>query len=507
MSERGWMRGLMVGLVVLGVLAGHVHAERMLGTVGPPPRQSPQRETAAEGFPPLPLPVVPLRRSEPKSEPQAPTFIARLAYGETQDYMPNPGDLANLLGHVRTQLDVWYGHTIVQIDELVAMHAEGQRYEVPVIYMTGYEAFRFTDAQRAALRDYLLDGGTLLADATLGSRAFVASFEQEMAAMFPQRQLREMQVDHPVFRGYYEYDNVQYFRIGDGAATRFASPPQMYGLNIAARTAVILSPFDMTCGWDEFYAPAAPRRGEAQPEATLAMMPSDAIRMGINLVAYAAAERNFAQAQATTSRVAGEQAQRRARVSLGLVRHQGDWNPDPNALYQWIRLAAMHTSVPVAYEYEPVDATVGQIADHHVLVMTGMADPELDEQELDALRRHVLAGGVLIVNNTSGFAAFDRAARAMIEQLLPEHGLERAGAEHAVYRSLHEIESLRKAGTGRAAEADLEIVELDGRAVVIYAPTDMLALLKGIHDPYANAWDAESARMLALNVLCYVLEH
>ena len=30
-------------------------AERQLGTIGPPPRQDPQRQTAAEGMPPLPL--------------------------------------------------------------------------------------------------------------------------------------------------------------------------------------------------------------------------------------------------------------------------------------------------------------------------------------------------------------------------------------------------------------------------------------------------------------------
>jgi len=37
-------------------------AERKLGTCGPPPRKNPQRQTSAEGMPPLPLPAVPLRR-------------------------------------------------------------------------------------------------------------------------------------------------------------------------------------------------------------------------------------------------------------------------------------------------------------------------------------------------------------------------------------------------------------------------------------------------------------
>ncbi|MDP7347029.1 MAG: hypothetical protein QF735_02300, partial [Phycisphaeraceae bacterium] len=88
---------------------------RKLGTIGPPPRKDPQRQTSAEGLPPLPLPATALRRSEPKAEPAPPTFIARLAYGDTQDFMPNPGDLDNLMRHVRSQIDAWYGHTLVKL--------------------------------------------------------------------------------------------------------------------------------------------------------------------------------------------------------------------------------------------------------------------------------------------------------------------------------------------------------------------------------------------------------
>ncbi|MFW6336641.1 MAG: DUF4159 domain-containing protein, partial [Phycisphaeraceae bacterium] len=202
------------------VFAAPALAERKLGTVGPPPKEDPQRQTSAEGFPPLPLPAVPLRRSEPKAEPSPPVFVARLAYGDDQDYMPNPGDLKNLLRHVRTQLDAWYGHTLLTADELATAYQNGNRVDVPMIYMTGYESFSFTDAQRAALREYLLDGGTLLATATLGSAEFTASFEQEMARVFPQRRLDTLQIDHPIFRGYYPYENVGYFTVTDETRSR-----------------------------------------------------------------------------------------------------------------------------------------------------------------------------------------------------------------------------------------------------------------------------------------------
>src|SRR6516162_7393490 len=73
---------------------------RKLGTCGPPPRKNPERQTSAEGMPPLPLPATPLRRSEPKAEPAPPLMIAKLEYntlGITGDWNTDPGDADNLM--------------------------------------------------------------------------------------------------------------------------------------------------------------------------------------------------------------------------------------------------------------------------------------------------------------------------------------------------------------------------------------------------------------------------
>ena len=47
-----------VGLATFA-MAQQQKKTRRLGTCGPPPRKNPQRQTSAEGFPPLPLPVTP----------------------------------------------------------------------------------------------------------------------------------------------------------------------------------------------------------------------------------------------------------------------------------------------------------------------------------------------------------------------------------------------------------------------------------------------------------------
>lgn len=508
MSQRMFKRArkAVVTAVIAGALmpAGVFAADRKLGTLGPPPRQDPQRQTSSESIPPLPLPATPLRRSEPKAEPSPPLFMGRLKYGTSQDYMPNPGDIDNLLRHVRYQIDAWYGYTIVDLQELVALHKEGKSHTIPMLYITGYEKFEFAAEQRAALREYLLDGGTLLGDPALGSPEFVESFRAEVAKMFPDRKMDVLQLDHPIFRGYYNYSNVHYYEIEKGNATKTEGPPQFQGMNLAARTAVILSLYDMTCGWDQRYAPARTDRPmAANAPSTKAMLPADAIRMGINIVSYVSAQRRFAKAQAVTREIVGEQAQKRATVPIALLRHQGDWNPDPNALNQLVRFAAQQTSVPVSYEIKPVDAALDQLIDTPVVVMTGMDDPKLTANDVESLKRHLQAGGFLFINNTSGFAKFDREMRATLGAMFPDSQLKPLPADHEIFKSLFQIEKMRDAGTMAERAPELEAIIIDGRAVVVYSKNDTLAMLKGVHDPYANAYDAESARKLALNILTY----
>ena len=120
-------------------------ADRKIGTIGPPPRQNPQRQTSGESLPPLPLPATPLRRSEPKAEPSPPLFISKLKWGTWQDYTPNMGDIDNLLRHVRYQIDSWYGWSEIGINEIVALHKAGTPCQIPMLYITGYHKFELTE--------------------------------------------------------------------------------------------------------------------------------------------------------------------------------------------------------------------------------------------------------------------------------------------------------------------------------------------------------------------------
>ena len=117
-------------------------------------------------------------------------MIAKLEYGTSQDWNTDPGDVDNLMRHCRYELGLWYGWKTWNVNELVALHKAGKTSKIPILYVSGHEAFTFTPDQRAAIRQYVLDGGTLLGDACCGRPEFLASFRNEALDALPRPGVR-----------------------------------------------------------------------------------------------------------------------------------------------------------------------------------------------------------------------------------------------------------------------------------------------------------------------------
>jgi len=483
------------GMGAPALLQAAPDAQRKLGTCGPPPRKNPQRETAAEGMPPLPLPATPLRRSEPKAEPAPPVMIAKLEYGTTQDWNTDPGDCDNLMRHVREGLGLWYGWKQMNVAELVAKHQAGQKTKIPLLYISGHEAFEFSDDERAALRKYLFDGGTLLGDACCGRSEFAESFRREVLAVLPDRAFEVLQIDHPIFRAFYRYATVHYRNFAGGVKNEFEATPEIYGVNVGSRTGVLFTPYDMSCGWDEHTHDHGAR-----------LIPGDAIRLGINIISYVAALRQLAETEAVTQEIHAASDRPRQQFTLAQLKHHGDWNPDPNATYQWLRHLAEESSLAVSFDLRNVEPKEGQVAPYPFLYMTGFRQPRLNDDELTALRRHLQAGGFLFINNCSGYHEFDQHVRAMVKRMFPDQALEPVAADHPLLRSLFEVSEVRDRQTGEPRPAELEAIAIKDRLVLVYSKNDAVSQLKQVSDPYGNGYDAESCRQLLVNIVAYALQ-
>src|SRR3954471_5921266 len=208
-----------------------------------PPKAKPDRRNAGEGVPPLPLPATPLRRSEKKREPSPPALVGSVTF--------SPAALKGAGGKGGWET------TIIDIERWVEFtnSALNQRYrfvgtdfskfsydptELPILYFTGWKPLpHFDDAPIAKLRQYLTDGGTWVVHSNCGRREFNSSFREEIAGIFPDRQLAPIPPDHPIYSGFYPISSMR-VRNGKEAWVAVSTDKGLLEtINIGTRAAVI----------------------------------------------------------------------------------------------------------------------------------------------------------------------------------------------------------------------------------------------------------------------------
>lgn len=204
--------------------------------------------------------------------------IAKLSHGGGCN--DAPGALLNLLhtasqGEARLPVRAAPGLINISNENLFRYH---------LVFMHGRHDFRLTDAERKQLREYLNRGGTLLADAICASPSFTAAFRRELAAAIPEASIQRIPPDDPIFtteNGGYDIRRVS---LRDPQAADAAGPvaarvrkvePQLEGIRIDGRWAVIFSPFDISCALESHEAVGC--RGYTQ---------EDAARIGLNVLLY-----------------------------------------------------------------------------------------------------------------------------------------------------------------------------------------------------------------------------
>lgn len=105
----------------------------------------------------------------------------------------------------------------------------------PFAVWTGDGNFTLTQSQRDNLKDYLLSGGFIVASASCSSSKWNQSFEAEMKAIFPDRAMKTLDGDHPVFHTVYDITSSKY-KSGE------VKLPRLDGLEVDGKIVLIWSP-------------------------------------------------------------------------------------------------------------------------------------------------------------------------------------------------------------------------------------------------------------------------
>ena len=194
--------------------------------------------------------------------------IARLHYGGGGDWYANPSSLPNLLRQIE-------GDTRLPVArrEAVVTPLSPDLHDYPYLYMTGHGNVSFGDEELVAMAGYLRAGGFLHADDNYGMDK---SFRREVKRLFPDKELVPIPIEHPIYHIVHSLpDGLPKIHEHDGL------PAEGLGIFHDGRLVIYYSyQSDLGDGWEDAAVHNDPVdiRGRA-------------LKMGVNLFAYAIAQR------------------------------------------------------------------------------------------------------------------------------------------------------------------------------------------------------------------------
>ena len=441
----------------------------------------------------------------------SPVLINKLKFGprhpDTREADPafwnvHPRDISNLTEYISGR-EKWPRLVTWQVVDLeLAAREEGVAalLQAPVQYIGGSQDLGvLSDQEVALLREYIGQGGFLFAVQECGSADFEIGFRDLITRMFPDGEfkLEKLPDSHDIYRSEFVLN---------------ANPPELWGVDVGCRTAIVYAPFDHACRWDRWMKYGPPQRHVA-----VRTQIEKSLQVGVNVVAYATG-RELADKLDVPSIVglSDDDPLNRGRTTIARLRHTGGFDTAPNAL-RHLRLALQQRGIDLSPIAPTVPATDPALFDYPLLYMHGRKNFNLSESERDQLKAYIENGGFLFADACCGASQFDNSFRRLTEQLFGRP-LERIPTTHELFNNplAHDIRQVKRRIPARDAqdaltlqestgEPVLEGIEIDGRYVVVYSKYDLSCALERQATVSCAGYPTEEAAKIGVNIVLYGL--
>jgi hypothetical protein len=301
------------------------------------------------------------------------------------------------------------------------------------------------------------------------------------AGMFPQYPLGRLEDGHPIYSAY--------FKTGRGLS----------GVSNGVRLLAVHSAEELSLPWQV---------NDTRDRA-------DAFRLAAN-VYFHVTDRGSLRQRGTSPWPTARAFEPLGRIRLAVVKHGGNWNPEPLA---WQRLAILagnlhRISVEVCGPADPRDL---EAARWPAAALTGAGPLELSEPQRAGLKKYLADGGTLVVDAAGGNAAFAGSAEKLLADLLPDAKAGPLPANHAVYTgrglgppgagdlAIAKVAYRRslRPGVGAPDRPRLISYVQNGRIKAILSREDITCGLVGYPCSGLEGYEPRSAFELMRNILLY----
>jgi hypothetical protein len=462
---------------------------------GPPPPPPPANISSGESYIPYPgPPAAPLARSEKKNPPTPPIMFTKIrSQFAMVDWAARPNDLNNLLKNMKGMIDVDFASEVKSLDEI-----DTNPERNPILYRSGHFHFTLTTAQRARLREYLLNGGMLILNPGMGSKPFFDSARKELQEMFPEVPVQRLSSDHPIFHSYYDLSRVDYRR-GVRDAGYKDNDPWLEGITINCRTVAVISRWGLDIGWDAL-----------DDDSLRGYSIKSAQQIGVNLLSYATAQQAWARQAAHAMQFVDADTASAGKMFIAQVKYDGVWKTRHAGVSVLLHQFNQKTAIPVKYAVRELRLSDPAIFDAPLLYITGHEDFTLKPEEIAALRQYLAKGGMLFAEACCGRKAFDVAFRRELAKVLPGETLATVAGDDPLLAMPNRVAHVgttpalaAQLGNKSSIEPRLLGVNMDGHYTVLYSPYGMSGGWELSQNPYAFGYDDAGAIGLGENILMY----
>ena len=411
-----------------------------------------------------------------------------------------PRDLAAFVQFMRRASERHVNWQIVSIDD-----TPGELREAPILYIASDRPVKFNEQQREKLRQYVLQGGLILAVNEGNEDAFARSVASLAVDLFPQYQFRELPQDHPVYTANFPANWNEPIR----------------GMSNGVRDLIILMPSgDASWKWMNAGGAFDVQRAPYGVLANLLLHVTDKANPRYK-GDDAWIERNPAVTPTRTARVAR-------------IKYTGNWDPEPGG---WARLSN------VTWNFDQTKLEIGTFTPEQLpsLITTPSSTPgqsavraappringnapdcklahltatgafTLPAPQIDALRKYVDAGGVLLLDVCGGNTEAAIAFEALIQSIHPGAQLAPLPLDHPIYRAenlggqnIEEVTYRRSVDRPQTKLPRLkQATTQDGKLIAIVSNEDLSAGLVAYQTSGPIGYTPQSATDLMRNIILW----
>ena len=445
------------------------------------------------------------------SKGRRPVLMSKIQFGNDGAWNVHPNDINNLTLFVESQWKLDMTWQIIDIQHASADHL----LQSPVI---SFSAKDWTIPPHEMpmlakkLRDYLDQGGFIVAEAQPGGDSFDNAFRVLMQMVFPEPGYGLTLLDkaHPIW-----------------SAEKTIDPDHirpLEGVHFGCRTCVVYAPPvegkpSLSCLWEVYRH--FNREGTKYPE-TVQRQIENGLGIGLNILAYATS-RELKNKDEIPENVVKNQTDydRRGRIFLPFLDY-GATNPAPHAPQNLLYFLETECDVRIEHQASSVTLLNESLADYPILFMHGRTAFQFSDEERRRLRTHLERGGFLFANAICSAEPFAAAFQAEMKKMFPNAEWKKIPLSDPIFSSDHggfKIDTLDVRLPERTPEQTVTRTrqiqpELYGmrfsdedRWLVVFSPYDVSCALEKASSLECRGYTQRSALQLSANVILYAIVH